>query len=131
MLGIDTNVPVRFLLRDNEAQFQRARQLIKRETSRGQPIFISQLVLLETEWVLRSRYGTTKAEIAAAMSALLESREVQFEDESSVEEAVCVWQDSSADFADCLINAHHRACGCQATATFDTKALRLVGFVAV
>ena len=131
MLGIDTNVLVRFLLRDDEAQFQRARQLIKRETSRGQPIFISQLVLLETEWVLRSRYGTTKAEIAAAMSALLESREVQFENESSVEEAVCVWQDSSADFAGCLINAHHRACGCQATATFDTQALRLVGFVAV
>ncbi len=88
-------------------------------------------MLLETEWVLRSRYGTTKAEIVAAMSALLESREVRFEDESSVEDAVFAWQDSSADFADCLISAHHRACGCQATATFDTKALRLVGFVAV
>ena len=65
------------------------------------------------------------------MSALLESREVQFQNESAVEDAVCVWQDSSADFADCLINARHRACGCQATATFDTKALKLVGFVAV
>ena len=131
MLGIDTNVLVRFLVRDDEAQFKRARKLIKRETSRGEPAFISQLVLLETEWVLRSRYGATKPEIMAAMSALLESREAQFEDESSVEDAVFVWQDSSAHFADCLISAHHRACGCQATATFDTKALRLVGFVAV
>lgn len=130
MLGIDTNVLVRFLVRDDETQFQRVRKLIKRETSRGQPIFVSQLVLLETEWVLRSRYGVSKSELVAAMSALLESREMQFEDESSVEEAVFVWKDSSADFADCLINAHHRARGCRATATFDTKALKLDGFVA-
>ena len=74
MLGIDTNVLVRFLVRDDEAQFERARKLIKRETSRGEPVFISQLVLLETEWVLRSRYGGTKTEISTAISALLESR---------------------------------------------------------
>lgn len=130
MLGIDTNVLIRFLVRDDEAQFERARKLIKRETSRGEPVFISQLVLLETEWVLRSRYGATKTEISTAISALLESREVQFEDESSVEQALFVWKDSTADFADCLINAHHRALGCRATATFDARALKVRGFIA-
>ena len=130
MLGIDTTVLISFLVRDDEAQFDRARKLIKRETSRGEPVFISQLVLLETEWVLRSRYGATKTEISTAISALLESREVQFEDESSVEEALFVWKDSTADFADCLINAHHRALGCRATATFDAKALKVRGFIA-
>lgn len=130
MLGIDTNVLVRFLVRDDEAQFERARKLIKRETSRGEPVFVSQLVLLETEWVLRSRYNATKAEIVTTMSALLESREVQFEEETAVEEAVFVWKKSSAEFADCLIAAHHRAHGCRATATFDSKALRIAGFVA-
>ena len=129
MLGIDTNVLIRFLVRDDEAQFERARKLIKRETSRGEPVFISQLVLLETEWVLRSRYGATKTEISTAISALLESREVQFEDESSVEQALFVWKDSTADFADCLINAHHRALGCRATATFDARALKVSGFI--
>jgi predicted nucleic-acid-binding protein len=123
-------VLIRFLVRDDEAQFERARKLIKRETGRGEPVFISQLVLLETEWVLRSRYGATKTEISTAISALLESREVQFEDESSVEEALFVWKDSTADFADCLINAHHRALGCRATATFDAKALKMRGFIA-
>ena len=130
MLGIDTNVLIRFLVRDDKAQFERARKLIKRETSRGEPVFISQLVLLETEWVLRSRYGATKTEISTAISALLESREVQFEDESSVEQALFVWKDSTADFADCLINAHHRALGCRATATFDARALKVPGFIA-
>jgi predicted nucleic-acid-binding protein len=130
MIGIDTNVLVRFLVRDDEAQFERARRLIKREVGRGEPVFISQLVLLETEWVLRSRYAAAKPVIVAALSALLEARELQFEDEPSVEEAIFIWKDSSAEFADCLINAHHRALGCRATATFDAKALKLAGFVA-
>lgn len=49
MLGIDTNVLVRFLVRDDEAQFERAQRLIQRESRRGSPIFVSLLVLLETE----------------------------------------------------------------------------------
>ncbi len=56
MLGIDTNVLVRFLVRDHETQFQRARRLIQRDVGTGQPVFVSLLMLLETEWVLRSRY---------------------------------------------------------------------------
>ena len=71
MLGIDTNVPVRFLLRDNEAQFQRARQLIKRETSRGQPIFISQLVLLPRLWeTLRATAPKIRIEILPLSSSI-------------------------------------------------------------
>ena len=116
MIGIDTTVLVRFLVRDDEAQFDRARRLIKRETGRGEPVFISQLVLLETERVLRSRYGVAKAAIIAALSALLEARELLFEDEPSVEAAVFVWKDSTAEFADCLINAHHRALAAEPSA---------------
>ena len=130
MIGIDTNVLVRLLVRDVEAQFERARKLIKRAAGRSESVFISQLVLLETEWVLRSRYGVAKAAMIAALSALLEAHELLFEDEPSVEEALFVWKDSTAEFADCLINAHHRALGCPATATFDSKALKLSGFVA-
>ena len=130
MIGIDTNVLVRLLVRDDEAQFERARKLIKRAAGRSESVFISQLVLLETEWVLRSRYGVAKAAMIAALSALLKAYELLSEDEPSVEEALFVWKDSTAEFADCLINAHHRALGCRATAAFDSKALKLSGFVA-
>src|SRR5882762_881610 len=88
MLGIDTNVLVRFLVRDDPEQFERARRLIKREVGRGETVLISLLVLLQTEWVLRSRYRVAKAETVAALSALLDAVELQFEDEPSVEEAV-------------------------------------------
>ena len=131
MLGVDTNVLVRFLVRDDPQQFERARRLIKREVGGGETVLISLLVLLETEWVLRSRYGLAKAEIAAALSALLDAAELQFEDEPSVEEAVFTWKDSATEFADCLISARRRARGCRATATFDARASKLSGFVAV
>ena len=130
MLGIDTNVLVRLLVRDDPAQFERARRLLKREAGKGETVLISMLVLLEAEWVLRSRYALAKQKIADALSSLLDSVELTFEDEPSVEQALFVWKDSAAEFADCLINARHRALGCRATATFDARAAKLPGFVA-
>jgi predicted nucleic-acid-binding protein len=131
MLGIDTNVLVRFLVRDDAAQFEKARRLIKREVAAERRVFVSQLVLLETEWVLRSRYALPKIEIIAAISGLLDASDVQIEDEPAVEEALFVWKDSAADFADCLIGARNRRLGCRATATFDARASTLPGFIAV
>lgn len=130
MLGLDTNVLVRFLVRDDEVQFERARKLIKREVAAGRSVFVSHLVLLETEWVLRSRYSLSKNLIVEAFSGLLNATDVQFEDEPAIEEALFVWKDATADFADCLIGAKNRRLGCRATVTFDAKAAKLPGFIA-
>ncbi len=131
MLGVDTNVLVRYLVNDEPSQFERARRLIRRAAVSGEPVLVSLLVLMETEWVLRSRYELPKAQIVGALSALLETDEVTFEDEPSVETALYTWKDSAAEFADCLIGAHNTRLGCSATASFDTKAIRLATFVAV
>ena len=130
MLGIDTNVLVRFLVRDDETQFEKARKLIKREVAAGRRVFVNQLVLMEAEWVLRSRYAVPKNQIIEAISCLLDATDVQFEDEPSIEEALFMWKDTAADFADCLIGAKNRRLGCRATASFDVKASRLPGFIA-
>jgi predicted nucleic-acid-binding protein len=92
-------------------------------------VLVSLLVLLETEWVLRSRYELAKEDIITAFSALLDTSDLAFEDEPSVESAVYSWKDSAADFADCLIEARNRRLGCRATATFDGKALKVSGFI--
>ncbi len=131
ILGVDTNVLVRFLVRDDKTQFEKARKLIKREVAAGRCVFVSQLVLLETEWVLRSRYSLQNTEIIEAISGLLDAAEVRFEDEPAIEEALFNWKDGAADFSDCLIGAHNRRLGCSATATFDTKAVKLPDFVAL
>lgn len=127
MLGIDTNVVVRLLIADDAEQTRRARRLIQDAVNRDEPVLISLPVLIETEWVLRSRYGLDRAAVIGAFRAALETRELSFEDEPAVEEALMQWQDSACGFADCLITAHNRRLGCRATATFDTKAARLPG----
>jgi predicted nucleic-acid-binding protein len=130
MLGIDTNVLVRFLVRDDETQFEKARKLIKREVAAGRRVLVNQLVLMESEWVLRSRYAVPKNQIIAAISGLLDAIDIQFEDEQSIEEALFMWKDTAADFADCLIGAKNRRLGCRATVSFDVKASKLPGFMA-
>jgi len=131
MIGIDTNVLVRYLVRDDQAQFEKARRLINREVGTGEAVLVSLAVLLETEWVLRSRYELLKTDIAAVFSALLDAADLSFEDEPTVEQALYTWKDAGAEFADCLINARNRELGCRATATFDGKVLKIAGFVAV
>ena len=131
MLGVDTNVLVRYLTRDDQPQYEKARRMIDREVAKGAPVLVSLLVLLETEWVLRTRYELAKAEIVTAFSALLDTADLTFEDEPSVETAVYSWKDSAADFAHCLIEARNRRLGCRATATFDVRALKLAGFISV
>ena len=131
MLGLDTNVLIRYLVRDDQLQYEKARRLIARELMKGEPVLVSLLVLLETEWVLRSRYELGKAQRVMTISALLDTADLAFEDEASIENALYSWKESTADFADCLIEARNCRLGCKGTATFDAKALTLNGFVSV
>ena len=75
-------------------------------------MLVSLPVIIETEWVLRSRYTFDKAAILASLSNLLAARELTFEDEPAIEEALYRWKDSAAGFVDCLIAAHNRRLGC-------------------
>jgi predicted nucleic-acid-binding protein len=129
VLGLDTNVLVRLLVSDDAAQTRKARELVERCAGRGEQVLVSLPVIVEAEWVLRSRYEMGKAEILALFRDLLAVRELTLENESSIEEALFYWQDSRADFVYCLIVAHHRRLGCSRTATFDARAARLAGFV--
>lgn len=131
MLGIDTNVLVRLLIADDVVQTRRARKVIAETLDREESVFVSLLVLIETEWVLRSRYALDKDTILTLLRSLLSARELVFEDEPAIEEAVFNWADSNCGFADCLIGAHNRRLGCAATVTFDQKAARLPPFVQI
>ncbi len=129
MLGIDTNVLVRLLVVDDAAQTRRARALVERALARDDSILISLPVIIETEWVLRSRYGFDKPASLKSFRRLLSAGEFAFEDEPAIEEALYRWNESAAGFVDCLIAAHNRRLGCSGTATFDAAAARIPGFV--
>lgn len=131
MLGIDTNVLVRLLVRDDPVQFEQANALIRQELAKANPVLVSHLVLLETVWVLQSRYGVSKANLLAMMSALLDANDILLEDEAAVEGALFLWKNTAIGFADCLIGSKHQRLGCHSTATFDTKAAKLPCFIPV
>jgi predicted nucleic-acid-binding protein len=125
-IAVDTNVLVRLLVRDDEAQFARAQRLVDEASAAEEPVLIVLGALLEAEWVLRSRYRLDKASISGAFTQLLESSDVEFEHEPTVEEALYLWgQHPGADFADCLLNARAAHLGRARFATFDVGASRL------
>lgn len=127
-IAIDTNVVVRLLVRDDEAQHLAARKLLANAAAANEPVLILLAVLLETEWVLRSRYKLDKLSIAGAFFGLLESADVELEHVPTVEEALYVWnQHTGADFADCLFAARAAHLGRSRFMTFDVAAARLPG----
>lgn len=115
MIAIDTNVVIRFLTRDDRSQAERARALL-----RGEAVFVSKTVLLESEWVLRGGYGFAPSAIAKAFRGLLGLPGVAVEDRPAVHQAM-TWYERGIDYADALHLAGGAAAG--RFATFD-KALR-------
>src|SRR5690606_32422953 len=126
-IAIDTNVLVRLLTRDDETQCMAAVRIVQAAARDGTPVLISSGVLLETEWVLRSRYKLLPAEIQQAFNAILETHELVVQEPAVLEEALRLWRNwAGADFADCM----HIANAVQNTrtlATFDQNAARLPG----
>lgn len=127
MIGLDTNVLVRYLVRDDEAQFRAVQALIDNVEKAGDLVLVGILTLMETEWVLRSRYQLSKDRIISVLDAMLETTKLRFEDERVVESALHHWKTSGAEFADCLIVAKYMHSGCAHVATFDRKAAALPG----
>lgn len=117
---------MRLLVRYDESQYQAASRLIEQAEAVGEPLLITLGVMLETEWVLRSRYRLDKTAIAATFSGLLEKVGVVLEHEPTAEEALYIWnQHPVADFADCLHNARAAQLGRTRFVTFDAGAAKL------
>lgn len=125
--ALDTNVLVRFLVRDDAAQAAIAADLIQRCLRRKQPPFVPVSVMLELEWVLRSAFGFGKDELVGTLSKLLSAQDLRFESESALEMALATYQRENAEFADCLHAAPAAQAGEQPLWTFDRAAARLEG----
>lgn len=127
-IAIDTNILVRILVQDPTApdQCAAARRLVNEATAAAEPLLVSLCALLETEWVLRSRYRVSRESMVAAFIAMLETPGIEFEHDATVEEALYLLdQFPSADFADCLLAARATHLGRSRFVTFDAAAARL------
>ena len=127
MKGLDTNLLVRFLVRDEPTQAAAARRYIIQNCTAQSPGFVNRIVICELVWVLERSYSLARLRIAETVEALLEAEQLQFEDEEDVRTAVAQYR-QGGDLADALLVALNRRAGCDYTATFDRKAARLEGF---
>lgn len=121
MIGIDTNVLVRYIVRDDEDQFERARTLLENVCSESHPAYINIVVLCELVWVLSASYRTDKEAIIQVLEQLLMTRQVVIQHREIVTAAVDAFRSSRAGFADCVIAQINKSAGCAKTATFDRR----------
>ena len=130
MIGLDTNVLVRYVTRDDRAQAARADRLMD-GLSADNPAFVNRIVLCELAWVLGRAYRYDRPDIAAVIETILATEALVVEDSDKALAALAGYRDGEVDFADSLIGLTNLAAGCSATATFDQVAAGLESFRAL
>lgn len=126
MIGLDTNVLVRYIAQDELQQSATATELMETMTAE-RPGFIALVSVVELVWVFQSCYRATKGEIIHILETMLRTRELVVESADVVWQALRCYTESTADFADCLIERSANAAECEYTVTFDSKAAKTAG----
>jgi predicted nucleic-acid-binding protein len=125
LIGLDTNILIRYLTKDDEAQWKQAVEMIES----GEQLFVVNIVLCEIVWVLKGKpYQFGKDEIVRTLALMLQSQVFEFENRSAVYQAVQLTEKGKADFSDYLIGAIAAQSDCRETVTFDRKLCREKGF---
>lgn len=124
MIGLDTNVLVRYIVQDDLAQAEAATRLIEERCTEQTPGFVGIPVLVELVWVLTVAYDYEREVVASVVGQVLRTAELIVEDGEVVWLALRDFEGGSADFADCLIAQRNHAHGCETTYTFDRRATR-------
>jgi predicted nucleic-acid-binding protein len=127
MPALDTNVLVRYLVRDDAVQAAAAEKLIRRALADGQTLFMPVSVALELEWVLRSNFAFARADLARLLSELLAAFELRFESEAALELALSLYKNGTADYSDCVHVALAVQAGERPLWTFDKAASKVEG----
>jgi predicted nucleic-acid-binding protein len=127
MIGLDTNILVRYVMQDDPVQSATATAWIEERLSPENPGFISVVAIAETVWVLDRTYGVADQDIAAIIERLLQADVLLVENEQQVFTAMVALKENQGSFADALVAALGVKAGCACTLTFDRRALRCLG----
>lgn len=127
MIGLDTNVLVRYIAQDDSKQSPLASKLIDSLTKEN-PGFISLISLVELVWVMQSCYEAKKPEIVQILEMLFQTKELIIENAETAIKALKIFSVSKADFSDCLIERSSNQAGCDYCVSFDANAIRDAGF---
>ncbi len=128
MIGLDTNIVLRYLAQDDPRQSKAARDLIEGRLTRDEPGHICAITVAEIAWVLKRLYAASREEIAGTIEGLLAAPTIVVEHRSLVRQAVQDFRESTAEFSDCVIARVNAGAGCDTTFTFDRAAAKLARF---
>ena len=124
MIGLDTNILVRYFAQDDETQSPRATKIVEEQISRDEKGFASCIVLVELFWVLQKCYTMKPNQIVIIIDELLHAEDMVVENREEVWRAVQLVKTEGMDFADALLGTIHKQQGCRHTLTFDQDALK-------
>ena len=121
MIGLDTNVLVRYLTQDDPLQARRANAVVASALEKGERCRLEGVVLCELVWVLRGAYGYDKATVVDTLERVLATAQFEIGDKDLARRALEDHRVGSGDFADYLIGHANREAGCASTVTFDRR----------
>ena len=125
MIGLDTNILLRYIAQDDEVQSAQASAILEEHLTPEKPGFISSTVLVEMCWTLRRLYKVDRSELMRVLERLLKSAELSFEHREEAWKALQLMRTQHADFADALAGLVHQKFGCSKTLTFDKEAAKM------
>ena len=128
MIGLDTNVVIRYLVQDDKKQSALASRFIEKSLTTDAPGYINHITLCEIVWVLQRCYDVKKQQVREIIEGLLTTKQFIVENVEVAWKAVRAFDANNADFCDALIGQANRHSGCKHTVTFDRKAANLPGF---
>ena len=124
MIGIDTNVLVRYIAQDDKTQSPRATSFIEKECGVAAPGFVGLVVLAEVVWVSESLYAAGRDQVSTIVRRILSIKQLVVQDAETAWKALRLFEAGKADFADCLIECSAVAAGCEHVVTFDRQAAK-------
>ena len=130
MIGLDTNVLVRYIMQDDAKQSAKATAIVESLDEAGGG-YITLVSMVELVWVLGSSYELTRAQVALALDSILRTKQFTIEPADQLLRALRVFKSGKSDFADCLIERTAASAGCEKTVTFDVNASRFAGMTLI
>ncbi len=119
MIGLDTNILIRYLTQDDPEQSKKATREIEKRLNAGDEFFIADIVLCELVWVLESAYGYDRQEIFPVLERILRTKQFHFQNKDLLWKSFSDYQNKKGDFADHLIGRVGHNSGCREILTFD------------
>jgi predicted nucleic-acid-binding protein len=122
VIGLDTNVLVRYLTQDDKVQSEAANHIFETQLTSTNPGYVTLITLIELTWVLKTAYIQPKEQVANVISGLLESKQLQIEKADVAYLALKRYLQANADYSDAVITILSKQAGCDTVLTFDNKA---------